>query len=104
GFSFDPPGTPGWQVLILPCPDSPDRMERQGPESFDAAAEAAGGRDARIRAIIGDRPYELVWFSVYRFSSRVTDRMRVGRVLLAGDLAHQYSPFGARGLNSGVQD
>ena len=52
---------------------------------------------------IRDR-YEVVWSSVYRFSSRVTDRMRAGRVLLAGDLAHQFSPFGARGLNSGVQD
>jgi pentachlorophenol monooxygenase/3-(3-hydroxy-phenyl)propionate hydroxylase len=46
----------------------------------------------------------VIWSSVYRFSSRVTDRMRAGRVLLAGDLAHQLSPFGARGLNSGVQD
>jgi len=103
-FYFDPPWNPGRQVLIHPCPDSTYRMDWQVPESFDAAAEAAGGRDARIRAIIGDRPYELVWFSVYRFSSRVTDRMRAGRVLLAGDLAHQFSPFGARGLNSGVQD
>src|SRR5205823_10162163 len=32
------------------------------------------------------------------------DRMRVGRVLLAGDCAHLVSPFGARGLNSGVGD
>jgi pentachlorophenol monooxygenase/3-(3-hydroxy-phenyl)propionate hydroxylase len=71
------------------------------PAEFD---ETADDRDARIRAIIGDRPYQVVWSSVYRFSSRVTDRMRVGRVLLAGDLAHQFSPFGARGLNSGVQD
>jgi len=46
----------------------------------------------------------VVWSSVYKFSSRVADRMRAGRVLLAGDLAHQLSPFGARGLNSGVQD
>ena len=30
--------------------------------------------------------------------------MRVGRVLLAGDAAHLVSPFGARGLNSGVLD
>jgi pentachlorophenol monooxygenase/3-(3-hydroxy-phenyl)propionate hydroxylase len=30
--------------------------------------------------------------------------MRVGRVLLAGDAAHLVSPFGARGLNSGVPD
>jgi 3-(3-hydroxy-phenyl)propionate hydroxylase len=41
---------------------------------------------------------------VYRFQSKVADRMRVGRVLLAGDCAHLYSPFGARGLNSGVAD
>jgi pentachlorophenol monooxygenase/3-(3-hydroxy-phenyl)propionate hydroxylase len=30
--------------------------------------------------------------------------MRVGRVLVAGDAAHLVSPFGARGLNSGVLD
>src|SRR5215813_2428623 len=59
-FYFDPPWNPGRQVLIHPCPDSTYRMDWQVPESFDAAAEAAGGRDARIRAIIGDRPYELV--------------------------------------------
>jgi 3-(3-hydroxy-phenyl)propionate hydroxylase len=34
----------------------------------------------------------------------VVDRMRVGRVLVAGDAAHLVSPFGARGLNSGVLD
>jgi 2-polyprenyl-6-methoxyphenol hydroxylase-like FAD-dependent oxidoreductase len=28
----------------------------------------------------------------------------VGRAFLAGDAAHLYAPFGARGLNSGVQD
>ncbi len=41
---------------------------------------------------------------MYRFHSRVVDRMRVGRVLVAGDAAHLVSPFGARGLNSGVLD
>jgi len=30
--------------------------------------------------------------------------MVAGRVLLAGDCAHLVAPFGARGLNSGVQD
>jgi pentachlorophenol monooxygenase/3-(3-hydroxy-phenyl)propionate hydroxylase len=100
-FYFDPPWNPGRQVLIHPCPDSTYRIDWQVPAGFDDAADA---RDARIRAIIGDRPYEVIWSSVYRFSSRVTGRMRAGRVLLAGDLAHQFSPFGARGLNSGVQD
>ena len=100
-FYFDPPWNPGRQVLIHPCPGSTYRVDWQVPADFD---EAPGARDARIRKIIGDRPYEVVWSSVYRFSSRVADRMRAGRVLLAGDLAHQLSPFGARGLNSGVQD
>src|SRR5215471_9387245 len=100
-FYFDPPWNPGRQVLIHPCPDSTYRMDWQVPADFD---EAPGARHARITKIIGDRPYEVIWSSVYRFSSRVTDRMRAGRVLLAGDLAHQFSPFGARGLNSGVQD
>src|SRR5690606_1111902 len=52
----------------------------------------------------GDQPYEVVWRSVYRFHSRVVDRMQVGRVLLAGDGAHLVAPFGARGLHSGVLD
>src|SRR5579859_6540845 len=100
-FYFDPPWNPGRQVLIHPCPDSTYRIDWQVPAGFD---EAAGAQHDRIRAIIGDRPYQLVWSSVYRFSSKIADRMRAGRVLLAGDLAHQLSPFGARGLNSGVQD
>ncbi len=104
-FYFDPAWNPGRQVLIHPCPDSTFRIDWQVPPDFDLAAEeASGGLDHRIRQVIGDRPYEVVWKSVYRFSSRVVDRMRVGRVLLAGDGAHLVSPFGARGLNSGVLD
>jgi hypothetical protein len=96
---------PGRQVLIHPCPDSTFRIDWQVPPDFDLAAEeASGGLDRRIRQVIGDRPHEVVWRSVYRFHSRVVDRMRVGRVLVAGDAAHLVSPFGARGLNSGVLD
>jgi 3-(3-hydroxy-phenyl)propionate hydroxylase len=104
-FYFDPEWNPGRQVLIHPCPDSTFRIDWQVPPSFDLAAEeASGGLDRRIRQVIGDRDYEIVWKSVYRFHSRVVDRMRVGRVLVAGDAAHLVSPFGARGLNSGVLD
>src|SRR5262249_57587720 len=42
--------------------------------------------------------------SLYRFQSRRLKRFRHRRVLFAGDAAHQMSPFGARGGNSGVQD
>ncbi|MCX6464900.1 MAG: FAD-dependent monooxygenase [Pseudonocardiales bacterium] len=104
-FYFDPAWNPGRQVLIHPCPDSVFRIDWQVPAGFDLDAETASGAlDARIRRILGDVPYEVVWRSVYRFQSRVADRMRCGRVLLAGDAAHLVSPFGARGLNSGVAD
>jgi len=104
-FYFDPDWNPGRQVLVHPCPGGTFRIDWQVPPDFDLASSAAtGGLDRRIRQIIGARPYEVVWRSVYRFSARVVPRMRVGRVLLAGDSAHLMSPFGARGLNSGVQD
>jgi 2-polyprenyl-6-methoxyphenol hydroxylase-like FAD-dependent oxidoreductase len=104
-FYFDPDWNPGRQVLIHPCPDSTFRIDWQVPPEFDLEAEeASGGLDRRIRQVLGERPYELVWKSVYRFSARVVDRMRVGRVLVAGDAAHLFAPFGARGLNSGVLD
>ncbi|WP_433287951.1 FAD-dependent monooxygenase [Pseudonocardia sp. CA-142604] len=104
-FHFDPEWNPGRQVLVHPCPDSTFRIDWQVPAEFDLDAEVSSGAlDRRIRAVIGDRPYEVVWQSVYRFHSRCVDRMRVGRVLLAGDAAHLVSPFGARGLNSGVPD
>ncbi|MBN9799599.1 FAD-dependent monooxygenase [Pseudonocardia alni] len=104
-FHFDPAANPGRQVLVHPCPDSTFRIDWQVPAGYDLDAETASGAlDARIRAVIGDVDHEVVWSSVYRFHSRVVDRMRCGRVLLAGDAAHLVSPFGARGLNSGVAD
>jgi pentachlorophenol monooxygenase/3-(3-hydroxy-phenyl)propionate hydroxylase len=104
-FFFDPVWNPGRQVLVHPCPGSTFRIDWQVPSDYDLDAEVGSGAlDRRIRAIIGDRSYEIVWMSVYRFHSRIASRMRVGPVLLAGDAAHLVSPFGARGLNSGVAD
>ncbi len=104
-FYFDLEWNPGRQVLVHEQPDSVWRIDWQVPADFDLAAERANGAlDARIRRIVGQRPYEIVWLSVYRFHERVADQFRIGRVFLAGDAAHLYAPFGARGLNSGVQD
>ena len=104
-FHFDPQWNPGRQVLVHPQPDSVWRIDWQVPAGYDLGADrASGGLDARIRRITGPAPYQIVWLSVYRFHQRLAGRMRVGRVLLAGDAAHLMAPFGARGLNSGVQD
>ncbi len=104
-FYFDPEWNPGRQVLVHQCPDSTWRIDWQVPDGYDLDAErASGALDTRIRRIVGPEPYEVVWSSVYRFHERCADRFRLGRVFLAGDAAHVYAPFGARGLNSGVQD
>jgi 3-(3-hydroxy-phenyl)propionate hydroxylase len=104
-FFFDPPFNPGRQVLVHPQPDSVWRIDWQIPAEVEVEQERASGRlDRRIRAIVGEADYELVWLSSYRFHQRVAARFRVGRAFLAGDAAHLMSPFGARGLNSGVAD
>lgn len=105
-FFFDPPWNPGRQVLIHPQPDDTWRIDWQVPPGTDVEAErASGGLDRRVRAVIGPTTdYELLWLTPYRFHQRLVERFRVGRVFLAGDAAHLVSPFGARGLNSGVAD
>ena len=55
--------------------------------------------------MLGDeREFELEWVSIYQFACRRIDRFRHGRVIFAGNAAHQVSPFGARGANTGFQD
>jgi 3-(3-hydroxy-phenyl)propionate hydroxylase len=104
-FFFDPPSNPGRQILIHPQPDGEWRIDWQVAPETDVEAERESGKlAARIRALFGDTPYELVWLTAYRFHERLASRFRVGRVLLAGDAAHLMAPFGARGMNSGVED
>ena len=64
---------------------------------------------ARVRAALDQQGFEAIgfeleWVSVYTFQCRRMANFRHGRVLFVGDSAHQVSPFGARGANSGVQD
>ncbi|MDQ3823076.1 MAG: FAD-dependent monooxygenase, partial [Actinomycetota bacterium] len=104
-FHYDPPFNPGRQLVIHAQPDDMWRIDWQLPPEADIAAEQrTGALDARIRAVIGDVPYEIDWLSTYRFYQRVVERMRVGRVFFAGDAAHALPPYGARGMNSGIQD
>jgi 2-polyprenyl-6-methoxyphenol hydroxylase-like FAD-dependent oxidoreductase len=44
------------------------------------------------------------WLSRFGDATRLAERYRVGRVLLAGDAAHIHPPIGGQGLNLGIQD
>jgi 3-(3-hydroxy-phenyl)propionate hydroxylase len=105
-FWFDPPFHPGQSVLLHRQADDVWRTDFQLGWDADPEEEKKPERVIpRIRALLGDeRPFELEWVSVYTFQCRRLDHFVHGRVLFAGDAAHQVSPFGARGANSGFQD
>ncbi|MGE5336938.1 MAG: FAD-dependent oxidoreductase [Gemmatimonadota bacterium] len=105
-FWFDPPFHPNQSVLLHREADNVWRIDFQLGWNVDPEEEKKPERVIpRIKAMLGDeREFELEWVSVYTFRCRRMSRFNHGRVLFVGDAAHQVSPFGARGANSGVQD
>lgn len=53
---------------------------------------------------ISESQARLVRRAAYRFHAVVAEAMNTGRVLLAGDSAHQMPPFMGQGLNCGMRD
>ncbi|HEY9096224.1 MAG TPA: FAD-dependent monooxygenase, partial [Hydrogenophaga sp.] len=105
-FWFDPPFHPNQSVLLHKQSDNVWRIDFQ--LGWDADPEEEKKPEniiPRVKAMLGDeREFELEWASVYTFQCRRMKHFRHGRLLFAGDAAHQVSPFGARGANSGFQD
>ncbi|MFE2586110.1 FAD-dependent monooxygenase [Streptomyces sp. NPDC059378] len=54
--------------------------------------------------LAADAVTEMSWVSEFRPRAALADRLRSGRVFLAGDAAHIHSPAGGQGLNTSVQD
>ncbi|KAJ7637696.1 FAD binding domain-containing protein [Mycena polygramma] len=84
------------QVFTYVYTGRPDEKTLTREEFIEEFYALTGRRDVTF----GDA----TWASNYRPSMRMVDRMREGRVLIAGDAAHCHSPSGAQGLNSSVQD
>jgi len=105
-FYYSPPGNPGYQAFMLPQPDGIWRFDWQVAADTTLEQQTQGGAlDAKIRALIGrNTSYEVRWTSLYQFNNTYAKEFGRGRVFLAGDAAHQFSPFGGRGLNSGIGD
>ena len=105
-FWFDPPFHPGQSVLLHRQADNVWRIDFQLGWQADPEEEKRPEKVIpRIKAMLGeDREFELEWVSVYTFQCRRMEDFRHRRLLFVGDAAHQVSPFGARGANSGMQD
>ncbi|MFM7420418.1 MAG: FAD-dependent monooxygenase, partial [Alphaproteobacteria bacterium] len=104
-FWFDPPFHGGQSCLLHKQPDDVWRIDLQlSPEADTEHERQPEVVRPRIARMLGHGAFELEWISVYRFQCRRLERFVHGAVIFAGDAAHQVSPFGARGANSGVQD
>ncbi|NMM09561.1 MAG: FAD-dependent oxidoreductase [Polaromonas sp.] len=105
-FWFDPPFHPGQSVLLHRQADNVFRVDFQlGWQADPEEEKKPENVIPRIKAMLGDeREFDLEWVSVYTFQCRRMNSFTHGRVLFVGDAAHQVSPFGARGANSGIQD
>lgn len=104
-FWFEPTHGSGASTLLHKQPDDVWRVDFQIGWDVDRKEELKEENiRRRLDAFLGDVQYDMVWSSIYTFQCKRMDSFRSGRVFFAGDSAHQVSPFGARGANSGMQD
>ncbi|MCT7374199.1 FAD-dependent oxidoreductase [Chelativorans salis] len=104
-FWFEPTFHEGESALLHKQPDDIYRIDLQLGWDADPEEEKKPEKVIpRIKAIVGERPFEIDWVSVYTFQCSRLERFVHGRVIFAGDSAHVVSPFGARGGNGGIQD
>ncbi len=104
-FWFEPPFHAGQSALLHKQPDNIYRIDLQlGPNADPEEEKRPENVIPRLKAMLGERPFEIDWVSVYTFQCRRLERFVHDRVIFAGDSAHVVSPFGARGGNGGIQD
>ncbi len=82
--------------VVVPAAGVSDRAEPPTLEDFQQQLRAIAGTDFGV--------HSPRWLSRFGDATRLAERYRAGRVLLAGDAAHIHPPIGGQGLNLGVQD
>ncbi|WP_328830513.1 FAD-dependent monooxygenase [Streptomyces sp. NBC_00252] len=100
----------GAGVMLCPMPGTNSFQFQSGPElgadgePLPPSLESFQRIFDRYAGVPGVTLTDPTWLSVWRVNVRMADRLRVGRVLLAGDAAHIHPIAGGLGMNTGIQD
>lgn len=106
-FHYDHPAMGGRNVMHVPFKNG-WRVDLQllADDDVDEWSSLEGVKQWLPKVMDEKYADRVTWVSSYRFHQVVADSFtdEKRRVLLAGEAAHLFAPFGARGLNSGVPD
>ncbi len=95
-FGAMPLGDGAYRVGVPAAGVAEDRTVPPTLEEFRQQLRAVAGTDFGA--------HSPRWLSRFGDATRLAERYRAGRVLLAGDAAHIHPPVGGQGLNLGIQD
>lgn len=95
-FGAGPLGDGVYRVVVPAGGVAEDRAAPPTLDEFKRQLRATAGTDFGV--------HSPRWLSRFGDATRLAERYRVGRVLLAGDAAHIHPPVGGQGLNLGIQD